>query len=62
MAIAKWIPFGAQSVAVASATTKPQHVQATPADGKQFGLENVRNIFSKLCASMFALLNVISII
>src|ERR1700722_19557488 len=42
MTIAKWMPFGTQSVAVASQTAKPQHVQVTPADAKQFGLENVR--------------------
>jgi ubiquitin carboxyl-terminal hydrolase 9/13 len=49
MAIAKWIPFGTQSVTVASEATKPQHVQATPADGKQFGLENVRISFQGMC-------------
>jgi hypothetical protein len=49
MAIAKWIPFGIQSVAVASEAAKPQRVQATPADRKQFGLENVRFSFSE-CA------------
>jgi len=43
MAIAKWIPFGAvQSAAATSEAAKPQDVQDTPADGKQFGLENVR--------------------
>jgi Ubiquitin carboxyl-terminal hydrolase len=45
MAIAKWNPFGTQAAAVAAEATKPQHVQATPADGKRFGLENVRFSF-----------------
>jgi len=44
MAIAKWNPFGTQTVAVASQVTKPQLAQVTPADGKQFGLENFGNI------------------
>jgi hypothetical protein len=45
MAIAKWNPFGTQAAAVAAEAPKPQHVQATPADGKRFGLENVRLSF-----------------
>jgi hypothetical protein len=61
MAIAKWIPFGIQPVAVASEAAKPQHVQVTPADGKQFGLENVRFSFSDR-AQVRLLLNIISII
>ncbi|KIM88808.1 hypothetical protein PILCRDRAFT_813789 [Piloderma croceum F 1598] len=44
MAIAKWNPFGTQAAAVAAEATKPHHVQATPADGKRFGLENFGNI------------------
>lgn len=42
MAIAKWIPFGAtQPVSVSTQAVKPQPVQASSADGKLFGLENV---------------------
>ena len=48
MAIAKWNPFGTQAAAAASETTKPQHVHATPADGKRFGLENVRLSFQTI--------------
>jgi ubiquitin carboxyl-terminal hydrolase 9/13 len=48
MAIAKWNPFGTQPVAVASEAAKPQHIQVTSADAKQFGLENVRYSFSEV--------------
>lgn len=44
MAIAKWIPFGTvPSAAATSDAAKPQDAQVTSADGKQFGLENVRH-------------------